>query len=260
MAVPVTASTSGPRGWRQLAVGEQVVVGLVPADQLGLAVGGDQAEERLGGEESGGGRSAGACAAGGGGARRRRRGAGRPRRRRAGAAGPRPRARGHAEQTGVGAARGEVAVADVVDEAGEAVDRPSGRRARRGAGRRGPPGSSRTRLCRAWRAPGRPGAPCGFPSPCTASGGTAHAAGSRGVSVAIAVTSPVLHCRPNSHYFGHAARRSHGPLVPVEGAAHYRHTCRDSAPVELTLYNAGGSVGVSRASQEHTDWPQDSYV
>ncbi|BFO17431.1 hypothetical protein SHKM778_38190 [Streptomyces sp. KM77-8] len=32
----------------QLAVGEQVVVGLVPLDELVLAVGGDQAEEGLG--------------------------------------------------------------------------------------------------------------------------------------------------------------------------------------------------------------------
>ncbi|GGS22331.1 hypothetical protein GCM10010269_71490 [Streptomyces humidus] len=45
---------------------------------------------------------------------------------------------------------------------------------------------------------------------------------------------------------------------PDEGAAQYRPTCRVSGPVQLTLYNAPGIAGVSRASQQHTDWRQDS--
>ena len=56
----------------QLAVGEQVVVGLVPPDQLVLAVGLDQAEEGLGGEARGGGRWAGGARSSGWRGRRRR--------------------------------------------------------------------------------------------------------------------------------------------------------------------------------------------
>lgn len=41
--------------------------------------------------------------------------------------------------------------------------------------------------------------------------------------------------------------------------AHYRRTCRFPAPVQLTLYNVAPIVGVSRTSQQHTDWLQDSW-
>ncbi len=86
--------------------------------------------------------------------------------------------------------------------------------------------------------------------------GTAHASRSWRVSVAIAVTSPVLHCRPDKCPFSdtppglRAARRR-------AGCRAVRPTCRDSAPVRLTLYNAR-FVGVSCTSQQHTDWCQDS--
>lgn len=44
----------------------------------------------------------------------------------------------------------------------------------------------------------------------------------------------------------------------TEGGVHYRPTCRFPAPVQLTLYNAARTVGVSCTSQQHTDWLQDS--
>ncbi len=97
----------------ELAVGEEVVVGLVPADQLVLAVGGDQAEERLGGQGAAADGRLQAAQQGVARGRSRRRGAGRPRRRPAGPGGPRP---------------------------------PAG--TRRAAGRRRRPGPGRRRRCR----------------------------------------------------------------------------------------------------------------
>src|SRR5690606_703769 len=99
-----------------------------------------------------------------------------------------------AEQPGVGAAGGQVAVADVVDEAGVAVDGhqvlapvPGQEERRHGEVLRGGLVEGG-----AFRLGGtRPAGPVHRGLPWA---GTAHAAFTRGVSVAIAVTSPVLHC------------------------------------------------------------------
>lgn len=191
----------------QLAVGEQVVVGLVAGDELVLAVGGDQAEEGLGGERAAADRGLEAAQQGV-------------------ARGPveDPVQVGlegvqeehpvlgllgrHAEQPGVGSAGGQVAVADVVDEPGESVDRdevgaPVLGQEERSHGEVLPRGlveraalriaGARRTGCRHRSLPGA---------------GTARAGRSWGSSVAIAVTTPVLHRRPNTDYFGHAARPS----------------------------------------------------
>lgn len=238
----------------EFAVGEQVVVGLVPADELVLAVGGDQGEKRPGGQRvPADGRLE---AAQQGVARRAVEDAAQ-----VGLEGVEQHeavlgvGAGHAEQAGVGAARCEVAVADVVDEAGEAVDghevgapgpgqeeRRHGEVLRGGLVEGGALGIGGERVGTRHR--GLPGAR------------TAHAAWSWGVSVAIAVTSPVLHRRADAHYFGHAARAS----VPRPGGGHHALSphLRVSVPVQLTLYNTARPLGVSRTSREHTDRRQDS--
>ncbi len=181
---------------RQFAVGEQVVVGLVARDQLVLTVRGDQAEERRGGQRAAADRGLQAAQQGVAGARSR----GVEHAVKLGFQGVEDGEAvaglvvGDAEGPGVGAAGGQVAVADVVDQTGEAVDghevvapgpgQEEGRhREVLGGGLvEGGPfevgGAGRT----GGRHRGLPGKR------------TAHAEFSRGVSEAIAVTSPVLHC------------------------------------------------------------------
>jgi hypothetical protein len=189
----------------EFTVGKEIVVGLVACDELVLAVRRDQAEEGLRGER----------AAADGRLEAAQQGV-------AGGAVEDPAQIGlegveedhavlgvlgrHAEQPGVGAAGGEVAVADVVDEAGESVDRHEVGAPRPGQEERrhGEVLARRLVECAALRISGGGGAASRHRS--LPGAGTARASVSWGVSVAIAVTSPVLHCRPNTHYFGHAAQ------------------------------------------------------
>ena len=200
----------------QLAVGEQIVVGLVAPDQLVLAVGRDQSEERLGRQRAAPhGRHQGA------------------QQRMAWAPGPPVEdppqvglegvehgqpvvglVRVDAEMTGVGAAGREVAVADVVDEARETVDghqvvTPGARQEERRhgevlvrglvqCGARGGVGA-RLRTARHSRA-SRHG-----------DGGILAELGDLSV---IAVTSPVLHC--SSQYIPFRTRR---PSLGASAAA-----------------------------------------
>ncbi len=197
----------------QLAVADQVGVRLVARDPLVLAVGLDQSEERLGGQAVG-------ADDGLQGLQQR------VLRRSGGTAGTVEDAvqvglegveqgepvvdRGgvETEEYGVVSAGGEVAVADVVDEAGVPVDgrqpvapgagQEDGsdgevlrRRLVEGGAHVDRVGQGSDAVPRVHRPP--PGA------------GTAVVPGGRRIPVAIAVTSPVLHCRPITSYFGHAA-------------------------------------------------------
>lgn len=196
----------------QLAVAGQVGVRLVARDPLVLAVGLDQGEERLGGQVMG-------ADDGPQGLQQRvpRRSDG------AGAVedavqvgfegvehgGPVVDRGGvETEEHGVAPAGGQVAVADVVDEAGVPVD---GRQpVAPGAGQEdGSDGEVlRRRLVEGGTHVDRVGRgsdaePRGHRPPPGA--GTAVMPGGRRIPVAIAVTSPVLHCRPITYYFGHAA-------------------------------------------------------
>lgn len=219
----------------QLAVADQVGVGLVARDPLVLPVGLDQPEERLGGQVVG-------ADDGPEGLQQRV-----PRRAVRAAEHPvQVRLQGvehggpvvdrggvESEEYGVVSAGGEVAVADVVDEAGVPVD---GRQSvAPGAGQEdgGDGEVLRRRLVEGGAHVDRVGqgsdaVPRGHRPPPGA--GTAVVPGGRRIPVAIAVTSPVLHCRPITSYFGHAAGGFPGlpqgpspagnrPLLPRLGTA-----------------------------------------
>lgn len=194
----------------QLAVRDEVRVGLVARDALVLAVGLDEPEEGFGGQ------AVGAHHGLQGEQQRVARGAvrGAEHAQQVGLEGVEHgepvvhRFGFEAEQYGVVSAGGEVAVADVVDEAGVSVD---GRQpVAPGAGQEGGGNGEvlRRRLVEGGAHVDRVGQGSGAvprvhrPPP---GAGTAAVPGGRRIPVAIAVTSPVLHCQPITSYFGHAA-------------------------------------------------------
>lgn len=198
----------------ELAVGEEVRVRRVPRDVLVPAVGFDEPEEGIGGEavvahDGAQGQQQGVAGRAVGGAEDAQQ---------VGLEGVEHggavvhRGRVEAQEHGVAAAGGEVAVADVVDEAGVAVDRRQalapgagqegggdGEVLRRGLGE----GGAGVGVEDGAGGAGPDAGPGGHRPPPAA--GTATAPGDRRIPIAIAVTSPVLHCRPKSSYFGHAA-------------------------------------------------------
>ena len=133
-----------------------------------------------------------------------------------------------AEQGGVGAAGGQVAVTDVVDEAGEAVDghqvvAPGAR-----AGRTGPRGSSRRAALSRVHAPRAPGVPSRLGHrrlPGTRDGDTHRGAGES--------RSHCRHISRSTLLTQNIPFRTRRPAVraarPVPGVAHYRPICRDSS-------------------------------
>lgn len=167
------------------------------------------------------------------------------------------RARGvEAEVAGVVAAGCEIAVADVVDEAGVAVD--GHQVVAPGAWQEeGGDGEVLTRRLVERGTRGVPGLPLGGARHLgPPSAGTARPSRSWRSTV-IAVTSPVLHCRPK-HPISDTPRGLATGIPPIwadprtisRGLRTYRRSCHESAPLQLTLYNAHGRAGAPRARRQ----------